>query len=90
MMKFFAAFLVTSTLLVGASSFAVPTKIEVQSIVPSKIVDSKKIGPIKVPYTACIVSHVEVTHDSLEERMAMCLTKRNWLNINIDQGPPRI
>ena len=84
MMKFFAAFFVTGTLLMGATNLNIPTKIEVQPLVPSRIVDSKKIEPIKVPHMTCIVNHMEEAHSSLEERMSLCLRRRDWLNINIE------
>ena len=84
MMKFLAAFCVTSAFLFGIADFGVPsTKLELQPLVPSKIVDKKKAPPIRVPHTSCIVSVEGVAH-TLEEHMLLCLSKRNWLEINID------
>jgi hypothetical protein len=84
-MKFFAAFFVTGTLLLGASSVMVTTKTQAQTLVPSKIVDSKKLEPLKVPHNSCIVSGVEVSDIALEEYMKLCLSQRNWLNITFDE-----
>ena len=84
MMKFFTAFVVTSAFLFGYIGLSAPAKVEIQPLVPSKIVNSKKINPIKVPNTTCIVSGMEVSHLTLEEYMALCLEQRNWLNIAID------
>jgi len=84
MMKFFTAFLITTALLMGASSFAVPSKPEYQPLVPAKIVDAKKANPIEVPHLGCIVNDAEMSVTNLEEYMALCLTQRNWLNISIE------
>tara|TARA_R110002020_G_scaffold20213_1_gene69142 strand:- start:1160 stop:1450 length:291 start_codon:yes stop_codon:yes gene_type:complete len=82
MMKFFAAFFIMSAILIGANGSVTPIRPEVQVLVPSKIVDTKKIGPIKVPHTSCIVS-VEEEH-TLEEHLNVCLAQRKWLNIDSD------
>ena len=84
MMKFFTAFVVTSAFLFGYTGLSMPSRVEVQPLVPSKIVDSKKINPIKVPDTTCIVSDTEVSILTLEEYMKLCINQRNWLNITID------
>lgn len=83
MMKFLTAFFVTSAFLFGFSEFSTPSKPDLQELVPSKIVDKKKVEPIRVPYTSCIIS-AEGTVESIEEYMSLCLDKRNWLQISFE------
>ena len=89
MMKFLAAFFTTITFLFGAVSITPPLRTISYDLVPSKIVDKKKIAPIKVPVSDCIVS-VEGEAHTLEEHVEMCLTQRQWLDISIDEEKPTI
>ena len=90
MMKFLAAFCTSMAFLLGASNFVVPIKPYAQPLVPSRIVDSKKIEPIKVPYVDCIINVEGEADITLEEGMQLCMTKREWLEINIDEEHPPI
>lgn len=83
-MKFFAAFFATITFLLGANSYGIPTKLHTHELIPSKIVDTKKMDPIKVPHIDCIVN-IEGEAHTLEEHTKVCLIKRRWLKINIEQ-----
>jgi hypothetical protein len=85
MMKFLAAFCTSMAFLLGASSFVTPIKPHAEPLVPARIVDTKKIEPIKVPYIGCIINVEGEAGITLEEGMRSCMTKREWLDINIDE-----
>jgi len=83
-MKFFIGIFTSIAFLLSAAHMAIPTRLHADDLIPSKIIDKKKIDPIKVPYIDCIVSVEEEAH-TLEEHVAICLDKRTWLKINSDK-----
>ncbi len=84
-MKILAAVAITAFVVIGFNNTTVPTRTEAMPLVPSKIVDKKKIEPIRVPFESCILNEgtEEATH-TLEEHVATCLNKRMWHNVNIE------
>jgi hypothetical protein len=53
-------------------------------LIPSTIVDKKKLVPIKVPRVDCIITvggEVEEAEIAIEELMATCVGDRKWLKI---------
>jgi hypothetical protein len=83
-MKFFVGVFMGVAFLVGATHMGISTRVHTHNLVPSKIVDKKKIDPIEIPYIDCIVS-VEVPSHTLEEHTVVCLAKRTWLRISVDK-----
>jgi len=52
--------------------------------VPAATINKKKINPIKIPDTSCIVNVVEGDSFELDSLIIKCLNHRHWLMISVD------
>lgn len=89
-MKIFISCLTTVAILLGVneSNSLITTRMHATDLIPAKIVDKKKIPPLKVPDDDCIVIRTEGDAAAFEKHAEECFNRYNWLRITFEQGAP--
>jgi hypothetical protein len=84
-MKIFITFAITYAFLALVTTEVDSVKMMVAQEDRPHLDEAKKIEPIKIPATGCIVN-VEGERHLLEQQLESCLKKRQWLKISSETG----
>ena len=84
-MKIFITFAITYAFLALANTEVSNVKFTAAQEERMHLNETKKIEPIKIPPTDCIVN-IEGERHLLEQQLESCLKKRQWLKISSETG----
>ncbi len=80
---FTAMVLITLLSFVANGDIGDRTSTQEHKSVPAAIINKKKVNPIKIPGTDCIVSVEGEDSLKFDSYISKCLNQRNWLKINV-------